>query len=67
MSQLSFLQSEFAPVYEPALKAALIDPRGLYESPFTDLDDQGISGVFPAADVKVLIQPLNDVRGRTAV
>ncbi|WP_307968035.1 type I restriction-modification enzyme R subunit C-terminal domain-containing protein [Sinorhizobium medicae] len=44
----------------------VMDPRRLYESPFTDLDDQGVSGVFPAADVKVLIQLLNDVRGRTA-
>jgi len=43
-----------------------MDPRRLYECPFTDLDDQGVSGVFPAADVKVLIQVLNDVRGRTA-
>jgi type I restriction enzyme R subunit len=24
-----------------------MDPRRLYESPFTDFDDQGISGVFP--------------------
>lgn len=44
----------------------VMDPRRLYESPFTDLDDQGVSGVFPAADVKVLIQVLNDVRGKTA-
>ncbi len=42
----------------------VMDPRRLYESPFTDLDDQGISGVFPAGDVKVLVRLLNDVRER---
>jgi len=42
----------------------VMDPRRLYESPFTDLDDQGISGVFPAGDVKALVQLLNDVRER---
>jgi len=42
----------------------VMDPRRLYESPFTDLDDQGISGVFPAGDVKVLVQLIHDVRTR---
>lgn len=41
-----------------------MDPKRLYESPFTDLDDQGVSGVFPAADVKALIVVLNDIRSR---
>jgi type I restriction enzyme R subunit len=44
----------------------VMDPRRLYESPFTDFDDQGVSGVFPAGDVKAIIQVLNDVRSRTA-
>lgn len=43
-----------------------MDPRRLYESPFTDLDDQGVSGVFPQADVQRIVQVLNDVRGRAA-
>ncbi len=43
-----------------------IDPRRLYESPFTDFDDQGVSGVFPQADVQIILQVLNDVRGRAA-
>jgi type I restriction enzyme R subunit len=38
----------------------------LYESPFTDLDDQGVSGVFPAADVKQLVQLLKEVKERAA-
>lgn len=43
-----------------------IDPRRLYESPFTDIDDQGVSGVFPAPDVKFLVQVLNAVSARAA-
>jgi len=44
----------------------VMDPRWLYESPFTDIDDQGVSGLFPAADVQALVQLLNEVRGRAA-
>ena len=43
-----------------------MDPRRLYESPFTDLDDQGISGLFPQADVQRIVQVLKDVSGRAA-
>jgi type I restriction enzyme R subunit len=44
----------------------VMDPRRLYESPFTDIDDQGVSGVFPAADVKTLVLVLGDIRNRAA-
>jgi type I restriction enzyme R subunit len=43
-----------------------MDPRRMYESPFTDFDDQGVSGVFQAADVKMLVLVLNQVRDRAA-
>jgi type I restriction enzyme, R subunit len=43
-----------------------MDPRRLYESPFTDFDDQGVSGVFAQADVLKIVQVLNEVRGRAA-
>lgn len=43
-----------------------MDPRRLYESPFTDLDDQGISGVFPQADIKQIVEVLIEVRGTAA-
>jgi len=42
----------------------VIDPRVLYESPFTDIDDQGVSGVFPAAEVKELVVVLNGLKER---
>lgn len=31
-------------------ESGAMEPRRLYESPFTDFDDQGVSGVFPQAD-----------------
>lgn len=43
-----------------------MDPRRLYESPFTDLDAQGVSGLFPQAVVKRIVNALDDVRGRAA-
>ncbi len=43
-----------------------MDPRRLYESPFTDLDDQGLAGVFPLDDAKLLVAMLRDVRDRAA-
>lgn len=43
-----------------------MDPRRLYESPFTDIDDQGINGVFPQADVHKIVEVLKGVRERTA-
>ncbi len=43
-----------------------MDPRLLYESPFTDLDPMGVEGLFPEGDVVQLIQILRDVQGRAA-
>lgn len=43
-----------------------MDPSRLYESPFTDLDDQGVSGLFPKADVHRIVQVLETVRERAA-
>lgn len=43
-----------------------MDPRRLYESPFTDFDDQGVSGVFAQTEVIDIVQVLRDVRERAA-
>lgn len=44
-----------------------MEPSRLYESPFTDLDDQGVSGVFPMqADVLGIVAVLTQVKGRAA-
>ncbi|WP_281823925.1 DEAD/DEAH box helicase family protein [Jannaschia rubra] len=44
----------------------VMDPRRLYESPFTDFDDQGVSGVFELGDVKELVKLINEVKARAA-
>lgn len=41
-------------------------PERLYESPFTDLDDQGVSGVFSTAEVTQLVKILNNIKARAA-
>ncbi len=43
-----------------------MEPKRLYESPFTDLDDQGVGGLFPQADVLKIVQVLNDVKLKAA-
>lgn len=44
----------------------VMDPRRLYESPFTDLDDQGVSGLFAPAEVKSLVAALEEIRAKAA-
>jgi type I restriction enzyme R subunit len=44
----------------------VMDPRRLYESPFTDMDDQGVTGVFSMDDARELVQVLQDVQSRAA-
>jgi type I restriction enzyme, R subunit len=43
-----------------------MEPRLLYESPFTDVDPMGISGLFEHKDVEQLVSILDDVRRRAA-
>ncbi|ODT00790.1 MAG: restriction endonuclease subunit R [Erythrobacter sp. SCN 62-14] len=43
-----------------------MDPRRLYESPFTDFDDQGVSGVFRQERVAQIIEILESVRAKAA-
>ena len=53
-------------IIEYLTERGAMDPRRLYESPFTDFDDQGVSGVFPQADVQQLVTLINEVRLRAA-
>lgn len=43
-----------------------VDPRLLYESPFTDFDPMGVAGLFSAPDAAEVISILDEVRARTA-
>lgn len=44
----------------------VMEPRLLYESPFTDFDPLGVEGVFPAADVPKVIAILDQIRRSAA-
>jgi type I restriction enzyme R subunit len=44
----------------------VMDPRRLYESPFTDIDPLEVAGVFREGEVVQLIQILHEVQERAA-
>ena len=43
-----------------------MDPRLLYESPFTDIDPLGVAGVFAEGEIVELVKILRDVQERAA-
>ncbi|MGO4387400.1 type I restriction-modification enzyme R subunit C-terminal domain-containing protein [Microvirga sp. 2YAF29] len=58
--QIEFLNM----VIDHLTERGAMDPRLLYESPFTDLDDLGVAGIFAEGDVTQVISILEDVRRR---
>jgi type I restriction enzyme, R subunit len=64
---LTAQQIEFIDMIIDHLTArGVMDPRLLYESPFTDVDPLGVAGVFQDGEVVQLIQILRDVHERAA-
>lgn len=61
-SQIEFLNM----IIDYLTERGVMDPRLLYESPFTDLDAMGVEGVFESADVIELVGILEEVRKRAA-
>jgi len=61
-NQIEFLNM----VIDHLTERGAMDPRLLYESPFTDLSDLGIAGVFTEGEVVQVISILEDVRRRAA-
>ena len=56
-AQLSADQLEFLDRIIDALsETGLVDPKNFYESPYTDIDRQGIVGVFPKDQAKQIIE-----------
>lgn len=53
-------------IIEHLTERGAMDPRRLYESPFTDFDAMGVSGVFHQGDVQVLVTALAELRQRAA-
>ena len=43
-----------------------MDPRLLYESPFTDIDPMGVEGIFDQSEATKLVTILDEVRRRAA-
>jgi type I restriction enzyme R subunit len=44
----------------------VMDPKLLYEPPFTDFDRNGVEGVFEKSDVVRLVQILREIEPRSA-
>ncbi len=60
-------QNEFLNMVVDHLTArGFMDPKLLYETPFTDFDSKGVDGVFEHADVERLVRILREVEPRTA-
>jgi type I restriction enzyme R subunit len=61
-SQIEFLNM----VIDHLTERGQMDPGLLYESPFTDFDPLGVSGLFSLADTNAVIAILDDVKRRAA-
>ncbi|MGC8485615.1 MAG: type I restriction-modification enzyme R subunit C-terminal domain-containing protein, partial [Candidatus Baltobacteraceae bacterium] len=60
-------QMEFVNMLIEHLTArGVVDPRLLYESPFTDVDPMGVSGVFSDADASQIVDILERIRKNAA-
>ena len=58
-------QNEFLNmVIEHLTARGVMDPKLLYETPFTDFDSKGVEGVFEHPDVLHLVKILRDVEPR---
>src|SRR6202012_2129722 len=65
--KLSADQIEFLDLVIDHLTArGVMDPKLLYETPYTDFDSKGVDGVFNHADAVQLVSILRDVESRTA-
>ncbi len=62
--QLNADQAEFLDLIVDSLtESGIVDPASFYESPFTDLDDMGIAGIFnrdQAQEIVKIVRALND-------
>lgn len=66
-NQLTANQIEFVNmIIDHLTEQGVMDPRLLYESPFTDIDPLGVDGVFQQSDVKFILKILEDIHSRAA-
>jgi type I restriction enzyme R subunit len=60
-------QNEFLNLVIDYLTArGIMDPKLLYEAPFTDFDSKGVEGVFEQADAQRMVKILREIEARTA-
>jgi type I restriction enzyme R subunit len=60
-------QQEFVNLIIDHLTArGVMDPKLLYEPPFTDFDRNGVEGVFDHADARRLVKILEEIEPRVA-
>jgi type I restriction enzyme R subunit len=65
--KLTANQNEFLNMVIDHLTArGVMDPKLLYEAPFTDFDSKGVEGVFEQADVVRLVEILREIEPRSA-
>jgi type I restriction enzyme R subunit len=53
-------------IVEQLTESGVMDPARLYESPYTDLNDQGLDGLFPPEAADELVAVLEEVKRRAA-
>lgn len=65
--KLSADQLEFLGlIIDHLTERGVMDPRLLYEAPYTDFDSNGVEGVFPRAEAQRLVKILREVEPRSA-
>ncbi|WP_205619789.1 hypothetical protein [Acidocella sp. MX-AZ02] len=47
-------------------ESGVMDPARLYESPYTDLNDQGLDGLFGGEAADALLAVLDEIKRRAA-
>lgn len=53
-------------IVEQLTEGGVMDPARLYESPYTDLNDQGLDGVFGSEEAEDLLAVLEEIKCRAA-
>jgi len=61
-NQIEFLNT----IIDHLTEKGHVDPRLLYESPFTDFDPMGVAGIFGVDDTDAVLAILDDVKRRAA-
>ncbi len=61
-----FVPSSAVELIDHLTARGVMDPKLLYEAPFTDFDSKGVDGVFEHPDVVRLVTILREIEPRTA-